>query len=130
MRLPVWLEEEATDLNFALPTLRNAPAFTLVAVFTLALGIGANSAMFALVDRTVLRPLPYNQPDRLVTIWETSDVSARGFASPPNMQDWRDRSRTFDAIAGYTPSVGSMVMAGRDGNAETVSRQWVSAGIF
>ncbi|MGH8309667.1 MAG: ABC transporter permease, partial [Steroidobacteraceae bacterium] len=118
------------DITFALRQLRGAPAFTLVAVVTLALGIGANSATFALVDATVLRPLPYDQPDRLVTIWETSEASPRGLASPPNMQDWRDRSRTFEAIAGYAPSVGSMVMAGRDGNAETVSRQWVSAGIF
>jgi putative ABC transport system permease protein len=130
MRLTLWLEESREDITFAFRQLRSAPAFTLVAVLTLALGIGANSATFALVDATVLRPLPYNQPDRLVTIWETSEVSRRGFASPPNMHDWKDRSRTFDAIAGYTPSVGSMVMAGRDGNAETVSRQWVSAGIF
>jgi putative ABC transport system permease protein len=130
MSITLWLEEFCEDIKFAFRQLRNAPAFTLVAVVTLALGIGANSAIFALVDATLLRPLPYSQPDRLVTIWEKSEASPRGFASPPNMQDWRDRSRTFDAIAGYTPSVGQMVMPGRDGNAETVSRQWVSAGIF
>ena len=130
MSITLWLEELREDVKFAFRQLRHAPAFTLVAVVTLALGIGANSAIFALVDATLLRPLPYNQPDRLVTIWETSEASPRGFASPPNMQDWRDRSRTFDAIAGYTPSVGNMVMDGKDGNAETVSRQWVSGGIF
>ena len=69
-------------------------------------------------------------PDRLVTIWETSATTPRGFASPPNMLDWKSRSRTFATIAGFTPSMGSMVMAGRDGNAQTVSRQWVTAGIF
>jgi putative ABC transport system permease protein len=110
--------------------LRNAPVFTLIAVTTLALGIGANSAIFALVDATLLRPLPFGDPDRLVTIYETTATSNRGFASPLNMQDWNARSRTFDLIAGYTPSVGGMVMAGADGNAETVSRQWVSAAIF
>jgi putative ABC transport system permease protein len=65
-----------------------------------------------------------------VTIWETSAATPRGFASPANMVDWETRSRTFDKIAGYIPSMGSMVMSGKDGNALTVSRQWVSTGIF
>ena len=69
-------------------------------------------------------------PRQLVTIWETSGTTPRGFASPPNMLDWKARSRTFETIAGYTPSMGSMVMSGRDGNALTVSRQWVTSGIF
>ena len=69
-------------------------------------------------------------PDRLVTIWETEHDAAQGYASPLNMLDWNARSRTFEQIAGFTPSVGGMVMAGADGNAETVSRQWVTAGIF
>ena len=118
------------DLSFALRQLRRAPAFTLLAAATLALGIGANSAIFALVDATLLRPLPYAAPERLVTIWETSAATPRGFASPLNMTDWEARGRTFEKIAGYIPSMGSMVMAGSDGNALTVSRQWVSAGIF
>ena len=118
------------DITFALRQLRTAPAFTLIAAATLALGIGANSAIFALVDATLLRPLPYRDAARLVTIWETSGSTQRGFASPPNMLDWKARSRTFEAIAGFTPTVGSMVVAGRDGNAETISRQWVTSGIF
>jgi putative ABC transport system permease protein len=130
MRMTLWLEELRDDVKFAFRQLRNAPVFTLIAVTTLALGIGANSAIFALVDATLLRPLPFGVPDRLVTIYETTATSNRGFASPLNMQDWNARSHTFDLIAGYTPSVGGMVMAGADGNAETVSRQWVSAAIF
>jgi putative ABC transport system permease protein len=130
MSMALWLEELRDDIKFAFRQLRNAPAFTLVAVLTLALGIGANSAIFALVDATLLRPLPYGNADRLVTIWEKSASTARGFASPPNMLDWKSRSRTFETIAGYTPSMGSMVMSGRDGNALTVSRQWVTSGIF
>ena len=130
MSVTLWLEELRDDVKFAFRQLRDAPAFTLVATLTLALGIGANSAIFALVDATLLRPLPFGDPDRLVTIWETTATTPRGFASPPNMRDWQSRSRTFDAIAGFTPSMGSMVMAGADGNAETVSRQWVTAGIF
>ncbi|HET9702693.1 MAG TPA: ABC transporter permease, partial [Vicinamibacterales bacterium] len=124
------MDEFRHDLKFSFRQLRQSPVFTLIAVATLALGIGANSAIFALVDATLLRPLPYVQPDRLVTIWETSAATPRGFASPPNMADWETRGRSFEKIAGYTPSVGSMVMSGNDGNALTVSRQWVSAGIF
>ncbi len=130
MRFALWFEELRDDVVFAARQLRSAPTFTLIAVTTLALGIGANSAIFALVDATLLRPLPYTEPDRLVTIWETSAATPRGFASPPNMLDWRSGSRTFDDIAAFTPDVGSMVVAGRDGTAETVSRQWVTAGIF
>jgi putative ABC transport system permease protein len=63
-------------------------------------------------------------------MWETSAATQRGFASPPNMLDWKARSRTLENIAGFSPSVGSMVVAGRDGNAETISRQWVTSGIF
>jgi putative ABC transport system permease protein len=124
------IDELHQDISYALRQLRKAPAFTLIAAATLALGIGANSAIFALVDATLLRPLPYAAPERLVTIWETSAATPRGFASPPNMIDWETRGRTFEKIAGYIPSMGSMVMAGNDGNALTVSRQWVSAGIF
>ena len=124
------IDELRQDVVFAWRQLRRAPAFALVAAATLALGIGANSAIFALVDATLLRPLPYAAPERLVTIWETSGSTPRGFASPLNMTDWQTRGRSFEQIAGYTPGVGSMVMSGTDGNALTVSRQWVSAGIF
>jgi putative ABC transport system permease protein len=130
MRVTLWLEELRDDLKFAFRQLKNSPAFTLVATLTLALGIGANSAIFALVDATLLRPLPYREPDRLVAIWESSAKNAKGYVSPLNMLDWNTRSRTFEKIAGFTPTVGGMVMAGADGNAETVSRQWVTAGIF
>jgi putative ABC transport system permease protein len=130
MRATLWLGEVQDDVTFAWRQMRRAPAFTLVATLTLALGIGANSAIFALVDATLLRPLPYGNPDRLVTIWETSDASSRSFGSPLNMFDWNARSRTLEKVAGFTPTVGGMVMAGADGNAETVTRQWVTAGIF
>ena len=130
MRLTQWLDELRDDLKFSFRQLRRSPAFTFVATLTLALGIGANSAIFALVDATLLRPLPYGDPDRLVSIWEHSGTVERGYASPLNMLDWQARGHSFEQIAGFTPVVGGMVMAGTDGNAETVSRQWVSAGIF
>ena len=77
MRLTRWIEELRFDVRFALRQLRRAPAFTLVAAATLALGIGANGAIFALVDATLLRPLPFPEPDRLVAVWESSEIEAR-----------------------------------------------------
>ena len=106
------------------------PGFTAAAVGTLALGIGANSAMFALVDATLLRPLPVPGADRLVMMWERSRTSARGPVSPLNLADWRERSRTFESMAGASPGVGGMVMSGSAGTTETVPRQWVTAGFF
>ena len=79
MRITQWLGELRDDVRFALRQLRRAPAFAAVAILTLALGIGANSAIFALADATLLRPLPYANPDRLVTIWETTDTNPRSF---------------------------------------------------
>ncbi len=128
MRL--WFDGVRDDLKFAVRQLVDAPGFTLVAILTLALGIGANSAIFALVDATLLRPLPFAHADQLVTIWERHPSGARSYASPVNITDWRDRSRTLEEIAGFVPGVGGMVMAGADGQAETVSRQWVTAGLF
>jgi len=130
MRVTQWLEEFRTDVAFALRQMRRAPGFTAVAVLTLALGIGANSAIFALVDATVLRALPFHEPDRLVTIWDTTDRSPRGVASPLDMLDWLGRSQSFAQIGGFVPGIGSMVTSGPDGVPETYTRQWVSAGVF
>jgi putative ABC transport system permease protein len=130
MRIVQWLEELKDDVKYALRQLRRAPAFTLVAAITLALGIGANSAIFALVDATLLRPLPLPNSDRLLMVWERSSTSARGYVSPLNMLDWNERSRTVEKLAGFAPSVGGMVMSGADGTAETVPRQWVTAAFF
>src|SRR6185295_5023322 len=70
MRIARWLEELGQDVGYALRQLRQAPGFTAVAIVTLALGIGANGAMFALADATLLRPLPFSDPDRLVALSE------------------------------------------------------------
>jgi putative ABC transport system permease protein len=130
MRLTRWIDEMRFDVRFALRQLRRAPAFTLVAAATLALGIGANGAIFALVDATLLRPLPFPDAERLVAVWETSEADARDGASPVNLADWNARSRAFERLGGYFSNVGGMVMAGADGTAETVPRQWVTAGVF
>ena len=130
MRLTQWLDELRDDIRFALRQWRGAPAFAIVAVLTLALGIGANSAIFALVDATLLRPLPFPNPDRLVMISEQRDNAPPSRVAPLNLLDWRERNRTLEVIAGFVPSVGGMVMSGADGTAETVPRQWVTHGFF
>ena len=78
MRLTRWIDEFRDDVRFAVRQLWRAPAFTVVATITLALGIGANSAIFALVDATLLRPLPFPTADRLVMAWEQSRTAAAG----------------------------------------------------
>jgi putative ABC transport system permease protein len=118
------------DVRFAWRQLWRAPGFAAVATITLALGIGANSAIFALVDATLLRPLPFRDAGQLVMAWEQSQKTGYSRVSPPNLMDWNERSQTFAGFAGFRPNVGGMVMNGADGNAETVSRQWVTSGFF
>jgi putative ABC transport system permease protein len=130
MRLTRWIDDLGHDLSFALRQLNRAPAFTAVTAVTLALGIGANSAIFALVDATVLRPLPFSDPGRLVLISERTPTSPRSRVAPLNLLDWSERNRTFEVMAACVPGVGGMVMNGRDGTAETVPRQWVTVGFF
>jgi putative ABC transport system permease protein len=130
MRRTQWFEEFRDDVKFALRQLRRAPGFAVVAAITLALGLGANSAIFALVDTTLLRPLPFEDSDRLVMVWDRTATTPRGRVSPLNLADWNQQNRTFDLIGGFIPNVGGMVMNGADGTAETVPRQWVNAGIF
>jgi putative ABC transport system permease protein len=128
--LTQWVNQLRGDVTLAGRQLQTTPGFTAVAVITLALGIGANSAIFALVDRTLLRPLPFRDPDRLVMLWERRDTAPPGRVAPLNLLDWNERNHTFQLIAGFVPGVGGMVMAGADGTAETVPRQWVTAGFF
>jgi putative ABC transport system permease protein len=98
-----WLETFWQDLRFGLRTLRKSPAFTAVAVITLALGIGGNVAVFSLLDAVLLRPLPYSQPDRLFMFFPVEAESHRAMVSSsyPNFQDWREQSRAFQAMAGF-----------------------------
>jgi putative ABC transport system permease protein len=89
------------DLRYALRILINKPGFTIVAVLTLALGIGANTAVFSVVNAVLLRPLPYGDPDRLVFVSEKSaEIENKPF-SLPNYHDWRDRNQTFEDMAAY-----------------------------
>ena len=91
-----WREALGQDLRFAARTLWRQPSFAAAAILTLALGIGVNGAIFALVDATLLRPLPFQNPERLVKVWERTATSARERVAPSNLVDWTQRSRTFD----------------------------------
>jgi putative ABC transport system permease protein len=130
MRVRQGIEEFRQDVKYALRQLRQSPGFTAVATITLALGIGANGAIFALVDAILLRSLPFHDPDRLVMVWTSTSSSPRRIVSPLDMTDWHERNRTFESIGGYVPNVGGMVITGVDGTAETISRQWVAARFF
>lgn len=88
------------DLRYGLRMLRKSPGFTAIAVVTLALGIGANTAMFSVVDGVLLAPLPYSQPDRLVVIWENNlHFKHTVWPSYPNFQDWRRSAGSFQQMA-------------------------------
>jgi len=87
------------DLRYALRQLRKSPGFTAVAVFTLALGIGANTAIFSVVEGVVLAPLHYREPDRLVMVWENNPRFPRVWDSYPNFQDWQRNAGSFQQMA-------------------------------
>lgn len=90
------------DLRFSLRGLLRNPAFTCVAVLTIALGIGANTAMFSVVQGVLLAPLPFPQPDRLVLVWQNRPGVPELEPSFPNFEDWSHTSRSFDSMAGLT----------------------------
>jgi len=107
------LDSLSQDLSYAARVLRKSPGYTSVAVLTLALGIGANAAIFSIVYGVLLQPLPYKDPGRLVVVNETKKGPGwSGFAmlgvSPPDFHAFRERNRSFEKVAAYSP--GSMVV--------------------
>ena len=141
----LWLRKEQwradmlwRDLRYAVRVLRGRPSFTVVAILTLALGIGANTAIFSVAYGVLLKPLPFNDPDRLVQLWETNPLRnwTNATASPANLLDWRRRNRVFEEIAFYpgledrTPffSDGSLARPGAD--AERLRALQVSVNFF
>ncbi|HEX9760149.1 MAG TPA: ABC transporter permease [Candidatus Acidoferrales bacterium] len=119
------------DLRFSWRMLIKKPGFTVVAILTIALGIGANSAIFSVVDVVLLRPLPYQDPNQLVHLWQTR--SNRDFdraeASYPAYLDWQQRNRVFTGLAGYNGT--SFTLSGSDEELpERVRATRVTASMF
>ncbi len=115
------------DLRFGFRALLKSPSFTAIAVLTLTLGIGANTAVFSVVDTVLLRPLPYPHPDQLVRVYEsnTSLTDNRDSVSPPNFVDWRAQARSFSALCALRGD--SLTLTG-DGVPESVSAQRATEG--
>src|SRR5882724_135020 len=117
------------DLRYGLRMLAKNPGFAAVAVIALALGIGANSAIFSVVNTVLLRPLPYKNPERLVMVWEEN--SKQGFPrdtpSPANFIDWRDQNHVFESMAAIVEASFNLTGAG---DPERIDGHGVSAGLF
>jgi putative ABC transport system permease protein len=96
------------DLRYAARGLRNNAGFSAVAILTLALGIGATTAIFSVVYGVLLLPLPYPQPDRIVAIWEVNHRGTFSRIADPNFDDFRDQSHSFQAMAKYTSGIESV----------------------
>ncbi len=107
----LWLDQLRKDLLYAVRTLRRSPAFTAAAVLTLALGIGANTALFTIIDSVLLRPLPYPDPSRIVMLDGQSD-GGPGTLSPADFLDYRAQSHVFENLAAYRES--ALNVTGKD----------------
>jgi predicted permease len=115
------------DVRYAGRMLRKSPSFTTVAVLTLALGIGANTAIFSIVDGVLLNPIPYDEPDRLVSIYGTNANGTKNSISYPNFLDWQRDNQTFETLAAWRG--GSFSMTG-SGDPEVLTGQMVSANFM
>jgi putative ABC transport system permease protein len=123
-----WARDLVQDLRFAWRSLRRAPAFTTVAIVTLALGIGANTALFSVVSGVLLRPLPFPEPDRLARVWAFAPANnVRHAPSMPDYRELRDRNRTFAELGAY--AVGSHSATGT-GRPELLPSVRVTASIW
>jgi len=116
------------DLKYGIRMLVKHPGFTVVAVLTLALGIGANSAIFSVVNAVLLRPLQFKEPEQLVKLWETlPQQGLTGTASAPNFIDWREQNQVFTELSAY--ETANFSLQGKD-QPERVQGVSATAGFF
>jgi predicted permease len=115
------------DLRFGIRTLAKAPGVAVVAIVALALGIGANTAMFSIVNAVLLRPLPYAESQRLVQLYTSMPQFREASVSYPNFLDWQQRSRSFDSMAAYRGDTFNLT---GEATPERLRGEMVSAGIF
>jgi putative ABC transport system permease protein len=123
------MEAFLQDLQYSIRILVKKPGFTAIVILALALGIGANTAIFSVVNAVMLRPLPYSDPEGLVMVWETNPQKGRMFhpVSSANYLDWRDQNHVFDYIAAMSSS--DFVLSGGD-VPEQIQGALVSASFF
>ncbi len=124
------LETLIQDLRYSLRALARSPVYAAAAVLSLALGIGANTAMFTVIHALVLRPLPYPEPGRLVTVWSTmvwQGSGTWGSVSVPNLRDWREQNEVFEEIAAF--QAGGVNLT-RQGTSVRLLAAHVEAGVF
>jgi predicted permease len=122
-----FLESLVQDVRYTLRTLRKSPGFTAVAILTLALGIGANSAMFSAVEGVVFAPLPYHQSDRLVMVWESNPRFPRLYVSYPNFLDWQRTARSFQQMGAFREEGVDLTNPGAP---EHLNANQISSGFF
>src|SRR5439155_12986361 len=109
------IEALRRDLTYAARMLRKNPGFAAAAVITLALGIGANTAIFSVCNAVLFKPLPYAEPDRIVMLSERQSDGKLGDVAPANFVDWRDASRSFSGMAATRASscASSFILGGQ-----------------
>ncbi|HEY6660673.1 MAG TPA: ABC transporter permease [Pyrinomonadaceae bacterium] len=123
------MESIFNDIRFAARSLLKRPGFSIIVVLTLALGIGANAAVFSVINAVLLRPLPYRDAGRVVTLWQNNVKAGipRNDVSPANFLDWSEQSRSFEAIAGIEPFGFSLL---GEGEPERFPAWLVTSGFF
>jgi putative ABC transport system permease protein len=122
------METLLRDIRYGIRSLLKRPGFTLVAVATLSLGIGANTTIFSIINTLILSPPRIKDPDRVVAVWNTPrDKHSEGYVSYPDLQDWRTRNQSFEDIAGYKANGFNLI---DHGEAERVQGMRVTANFF
>src|SRR5580704_3044815 len=117
------------DLKFAIRTLTKSPVFTLVAILTLALGIGANTAIFSVVNAVLLRPLPFKNPSRLVWSWGICPLCDHGAVSPSDFLDYRTQNHSFESYGAKANGDSLFNLTGNDKPIQ-IKGSMVTAGFF
>jgi predicted permease len=117
----------AQDLRYGFRTLRKNPGFTAIAILALGLGIGANTAIFSVVNGVLLRPLSYPDPSRLLMIWETTAEFSQASVAYPNYLDWRRDSRSFTDMGAFRSADFNFTSSGQP---EQVSGEYVTSSVF